>query len=266
MSVDMMSLVFKCNMPELKTDKGQVVPDSTAKFVLLALADHANDEGEGAYPGIDLLCRKTNLSSATVTHALNALRTNGFTVLMGKSKRSTYNYTILVAKIREFQWLIPPDISGYNPAVLAAKTNPSVTISKPSLTASDIAEVNSFTDAILDNARKAKYPHREKFPEVLTGYADIYVELTGQEPRKPVITDWLETFHEWQGMNLRAGDLRAAHEKLTSSGIVVTRPGSLTKTAYALKSQGRAAKEPPQQKTELEQFLENEERRKHGNR
>lgn len=126
MSVEIMSLVFKMNMPELKTDDGKTVPDSTAKFVLLALADHANDEGEGAYPSVKTICQKTNMAAATVCNALNALRTNGFTRLEGRSKRDTYNYTILVAEIRRFQWLKSDDFSGWNPSVSAAEIKPSI--------------------------------------------------------------------------------------------------------------------------------------------
>jgi DNA replication protein DnaD len=134
MSVKLMSIVFNCQMPELKTDKGKTVPDTTAKFILLALADNANDEGEGSYPGVDTLCKKTGYSTATVCNALNALRHNGFTQLMGRSKFDTNNYTILAAKILEFQWLKREDFSGYNPKILAAKTNPSVKPSvKPSI-------------------------------------------------------------------------------------------------------------------------------------
>jgi DNA replication protein DnaD len=134
MSIKLMSMVFSCNMPELKTDKGKTVPDTTAKFILLALADNANDEGEGSYPGVDTLCKKTGYSTATVCNALNALRHNGFTQLIGRSKFDTNNYTILAAKILEFQWLKREDFSGYNPKILAAKTNPSVKPSvKPSI-------------------------------------------------------------------------------------------------------------------------------------
>ena len=125
MSVNLMTMVFRCNVPELKTDKGKTVPDSTAKFVLLALADHANDEGEGAYPSIKTICKKTNLSTATVVNALNALRFNGFTELMGRSKRETFNYTILVAKIAAFQWIESSDSTGQNNSVLATEIKPS---------------------------------------------------------------------------------------------------------------------------------------------
>jgi len=94
MSIKVMSSVFEYDMPNLKTEDGKTVPDSTAKFVLLALADHCNEEGEGAYPGVDRICKKTSMSTSTVCNALNALRFNGYTTLEGKSKAETNNYTI----------------------------------------------------------------------------------------------------------------------------------------------------------------------------
>lgn len=127
MSVKVMSLVFDCNMPELKTDKGATVSDSSCKFVLLALADHASEDGEGCYPGVRKICRKTNLSTQTVVNALNALRHNGFTQLEGQSKRKTFNYTILVDRIREFQWLESYDSTQQNTTVPASRTKPSLT-------------------------------------------------------------------------------------------------------------------------------------------
>jgi len=126
MSVRLLSLVFECDMPELKTDKGQTVPNNTAKFILLALADHANDEGEGCYPSVKRLCKKTNLSTGTVCNALNALRHNGFTLLVGKSKVETNNYTISVARIKEFQWVESDDSSGWNQSVPVARIKSSV--------------------------------------------------------------------------------------------------------------------------------------------
>lgn len=133
MSVEMMARVFKCNMPELKTDKGEVVKDSSCKFVLLALADHASEDGEGCYPGVRKICRKTNLSIQTVVNALNALRHNGFTRLEGQSKRHTFNYTVLVSRIVEFQWVEQSDSIQQNSDVLPDRANPSIEPSiKPS--------------------------------------------------------------------------------------------------------------------------------------
>ena len=134
MSVTLMAKVFACKMPELKTENNKTVPDTTAKFVLLALADNANEEGEGAYPGVKSLCKKTNFSTSTVVNALSALRNNGFTTLEGKSKYDTNSYTINVQKLDENKWpeearFQPPksrDSSHRNRTILATETNPSV--------------------------------------------------------------------------------------------------------------------------------------------
>lgn len=114
MSVSIMSLVFKYDMPDLKTDDGKVVPDSTAKFVLLCLADAANEEGEGAYIGVRKICKMTSMSTQTVCNALNALRHNKYTTLEDeKSKYKTNNYTINIKKIG-FQPLESDDSSHQN--------------------------------------------------------------------------------------------------------------------------------------------------------
>lgn len=128
MSVGTMSLVFKYDMPELKTDDGRVVPDSTAKFVLLALADHCNDEGEGAYPGVKRICKKTSMSTQTVCNALNALRSNGYTTLEGKSKSDTNNYTINLDKLQPlgFQPIESDDSNGQNQEIPANRVKPSI--------------------------------------------------------------------------------------------------------------------------------------------
>jgi DnaD/phage-associated family protein len=128
MSVRTMSLVFEYDMPDLKTDDDRVVPDSTAKFVLLALADHCNDEGEGAYPGVKRICKKTSMSTQTVCNALNALRHNGYTTLEGKSKVDTNNYTVNLGKLQPlgFQPIESDDSSGQNQQIPPTRVKPSV--------------------------------------------------------------------------------------------------------------------------------------------
>lgn len=133
MSISIMSQVFKMNMPELKTDQGVSVSDSSCKFVLLALADHANDEGYGAYPSVNRLQQKTNLSRQTVCNALNALRTNKFTELQGRSRRQTSNYRILVARLTEVYWLDYQESSGWTGDGLVARPESSLNIHKPSI-------------------------------------------------------------------------------------------------------------------------------------
>jgi hypothetical protein len=153
MSVRTMSLVFEYDMPELKTDDGKTVPDSTAKFVLLALADHCNDEGEGAYPGVKRICKKTSMSTQTVCNALNALRHNGYTTLEGKSKADTNNYTINLSKFQPlgFQPIESDDSNGKNREIPAARVKPSV---KPSVNREREKAPLNFSQMTIPQARK----------------------------------------------------------------------------------------------------------------
>lgn len=89
-----MSAIFETEFRDLQDEEGNVTKASTAKLVLLALADHANDEGEGAYPGLTKMEHKTALSRQTVINTYGALKYNGIIFLAGISKRNTNNYTI----------------------------------------------------------------------------------------------------------------------------------------------------------------------------
>lgn len=94
MSVKLMSAIFETEFRDLIDDDGNVTKASTAKLVLLALADHANDEGESAYPSVDRLAKKTALSPQTIRNTFDALKYNGLVFRVGTSKHMTNNYTI----------------------------------------------------------------------------------------------------------------------------------------------------------------------------
>ena len=89
-----MSAIFRTDFRDLQDAEGNNTKASTAKFVCLALADHANDEGEGAYPSIAKLSYKTNLSRTAVINALDSLKYNGILSTNGTSKWDTINYTV----------------------------------------------------------------------------------------------------------------------------------------------------------------------------
>lgn len=57
---------------------------STAKVVLLCLADHANDEGAHVYPSVGLTAAKCSLSERAVQNALRDLREDGILVEVRK--------------------------------------------------------------------------------------------------------------------------------------------------------------------------------------
>jgi biotin operon repressor len=89
-----MSSIFRTEFRDLQDAGGNTTKASTAKFVCIALADHANDEGEGAYPSIEKISYKTNLSRTAVINALDALKHNGILLVAGESKYRTVNYTV----------------------------------------------------------------------------------------------------------------------------------------------------------------------------
>lgn len=231
MSIGLMSLVFSCNMPELKTDGGKTVPDSTAKYVLLAMADNANDEGEGSYAGVDTLCKKTNFSTSTVCNALNALRENGFTALVGKSKRDTNNYTILVTRILEFQWPKRSDSSHRNDSVSATETNPSLTISKPSEadTAKTIKAANRTVNGILAADKHSSGKSWTLLPEIFQPLAKAFCEATTLTYSKKFANDWLATISDWIAAGYTPEMITAAVRDIceNDSYLPVARPGSL---------------------------------------
>ncbi len=101
MSIKLMSLVFDYPMKGLSTDNGKPVSSSSCAFVLLALADHANDEGRSCYPGISRIARKTKLSERTVYNVISALESAGFISQDGTSYRGTNTYIIHLDKLEE---------------------------------------------------------------------------------------------------------------------------------------------------------------------
>ena len=91
---------------------------------------------------------------------------------------------------------------------------------------------------MIDSQKKFKYSNRDKIPEAYLEYADTYNQLTGQEPTKRVIQDWLMAFSEWQGEGLITSDIKEAYQYANrpEGGFIVARPGSLTNTAVAFRS------------------------------
>lgn len=83
MSVNVMSWVWDSG-PKRQADR----------FVLLAIADNANDQGE-AWPSIALLCRKTCMSERGVQTIIRRLQAEGWLCIeTGKGRRNCNLYTI----------------------------------------------------------------------------------------------------------------------------------------------------------------------------
>lgn len=191
MSVEVMALVFKHIIPALKTDDGKNVPDSTAKFVLLALADHASGDGENAYIGIRRIIAKTQLSTSTVCNALNALRHNGYIKLVGKSRADTNNYTINIERFQpvEFQPVESNDSSHWNGTALATRAEPLINhkINHKAAKPQTPFEVSLFRQAT------SKYPNKANYADVVTAVQKIAARLE----RPCTVDDLLPFYSAW---------------------------------------------------------------------
>jgi hypothetical protein len=88
-----------------------------------------------------------------------------------------------------------------------------------------------------------KYEHRERIPEALRMFADLYNELTGQQPTKTDLSDWIATFEDWKNRTLTPDSIRMAwmQSKDERGGFTVGRPGALTVTAIGMKSKAMPA-------------------------
>lgn len=95
MSIKIMSAIFETEFRDLPLGEDErMAKASSLKIVMLAIADHANDEGE-AYPGFNRLILKTSLSRQGLTDVLKALRHNGVvSVSDEKSKLGSNLYQI----------------------------------------------------------------------------------------------------------------------------------------------------------------------------
>jgi hypothetical protein len=109
------------------------------------------------------------------------------------------------------------------------------------LSEKELSQANAQVTAMIENAKKAKYENRDKIPDALLPFSDVYVEVTGQKPSKRVLMDWIATFSDWVSEGLQPKDIRAAYQHATrpDGGFLVGRPGSLTNTAVALKSKSQ---------------------------
>jgi len=134
MSINVMSLVFKAKIGKIKVGN-KTVTAPILKFILIALADHCNDDGDGAYPGLDKLEKKTALTHQSVINALAALTHQGLIIRVGISKKyGTTNYSLNVPMLKSLVHLVDYPTETSQPGLRASK--PDCVASQPGCVAS----------------------------------------------------------------------------------------------------------------------------------
>lgn len=107
MSIKLMSAIWDTEIGDLQNSKtvkhddgtdetvNYTTKGSTSKSVLLAIADHANDYGQGSFPGLRKLEKKTEYSRPAIIDAIATLRAHGVLSIAEKpSMLGTNDYTI----------------------------------------------------------------------------------------------------------------------------------------------------------------------------
>jgi len=151
MSVRVMSMVFEA----------QGIT-STQKLVLLALADHAADDGTSIYPSVETICNKTCLKQAAVRKALKELRGELGIIRIARkfTSRMPNKYAINIAQLASLKRVslsdtqesgLSPDstqtITKKHPRLSPRDTKSSLTINEPSTATEPTVKTNDIKTA-----------------------------------------------------------------------------------------------------------------------
>jgi hypothetical protein len=79
----------------------RVISGAAQKMVLLFFADKSNDYGEGIYPSIDTIAKKTGMAESNVSFVLQALSKQGYIKKIGLSKYGTSDYVMNTSLLAE---------------------------------------------------------------------------------------------------------------------------------------------------------------------
>jgi hypothetical protein len=226
-----MAAIFKTEFRDLEYEKAgekRKAKASTCKLVLLAIADNANDYGEGSYPGYEKLVIKTALSRQGLADTIDALKYNGLlSVSESKSRLGTNNYTVNTRCIPSLmdetsativEGRVKPldstESSHLTPPSQATGLNPYSTSSTPVAQKPTIQEqADRKVDAILEleaqvEKQKVKaWTYREKFTfnQDMLDLADLAQARFGP-PSKKDLSLWIMEIGDWCDFGCRAKD------------------------------------------------------------
>lgn len=271
MSVRLMNLVYEARFRDVEFERvvkkktGDVIKKivkvlaPNLKSVCLALADHANDEGEGAYPSITRLESKTELSRPTVIACLKGLQNQGIASNMGLSRLGTCNYTLSMEKLTEMtRWepqkrrktagkaalpskaALPAVVKPLPEGGEAALLKPSINHTQPSVGADAPPPVWGLGWQIAAGVEKVTLPDEDEQAEArlrdaVGMFAPAYQELarafilaTDIYPLEKHVSGWSQAFKDQQAQTgLAPEDVTEACRQMLSEDLTVKDPFSV---------------------------------------
>ena len=246
MSIKLMSAIFETEMrdlPYMKDGKEHNAKASTAKLLLLALADHANDYGE-AFPGYTRLELKTSLSRQGIADTLEALKQNGLVSISEEPSRlGTNNYTVnirsfprMAEEAEQLPKLVKPldqhQSSGLTRVVKPLDHNHHLTTNETPLSDASkkkiIQSANKTVDGILMVEKQSAGKTWTNLPANYHEYGRAFCEATGLSYHKKYLMDWIATFDEWEADGFTPERVTEAVSACRNKGMDISRPGSIT--------------------------------------
>ena len=210
MSVKLMTKVYEAHFHDIHFEKEQkkksgetitrkiTIVASTLKSIALALADNANDEGEGAYPGLTTLEDKTELSRHTVILTLIALKHDQIIAYAGISKYGTNNYTINKEKVIEMATWERQERKKkvVKPVHPSESSSPDLVNPLPETSESTSPEPSFNRDLNQLGANAPVVPKREKQDKMDTflGFERLKQERAAQLGLSPEVLDAVESY------------------------------------------------------------------------
>lgn len=261
MSIKIMSGIWYTEFRDLSLgDEGRNAKASSCKSVLLAIADQANDEGEGSYPGLTRLELKTALSRQGVIDVIKALKYNGLLYVADEpSKLGTNDYKIELSCFPQLSdkndnsLLVKPldqssHLTSTSQVALPALVKPldsihpltvhesNIDVSKKSPKRGDVI------DAMLAYQNGEYWKGRETFLVEDLPLADFWHTATGQplNGNKAQLKSLRKAVTAWRDQRLSVASLQAAldNRKAWKKGGLVSDPNEITADAAAIEAAG----------------------------
>jgi hypothetical protein len=190
----------------------------TEKLVLLALADHAQDDGGGAYPSVATLSRKTGLSDRMVRYVLSRKSKQGLLAKTGNDRSGSviYQFRFLGGAPRAGVQTTAKTPAPYSP-------KPSVTVTSSSSEARAFAFEGDHLKITSRQHEKLRTAFKES--DVASAYRDMDLFMDTHPER--IYTNHFAFARSWlqRTRNDRGGKNGSSNGNRKASGAIVPPPG-----------------------------------------
>lgn len=175
MSVKIMGMVFDANL------------NTTQKFVLLALADHADSEGGSIFPSVETVARKCSLSRSAVEKAIRALEGQGLLIRVREGGGNCTNlWRIDCNALNALCTPVPhTGVPPYHIRGTPVPRTPDPSYNPQGIT---VPGAPSGAQAAADAPKNAKKPPAKRAPRVVDGLSDLIAHEAFSAPKGTAFT------------------------------------------------------------------------------